>query len=154
MREAVPRIGNGVVCLTQRRYINRMRILTVLLPFAIMATTVSAEPMTAAEFEAYVTGKTLFYGRSGAPYGAEIYHENRRVTWSFLDGECKEGYWYNEGSTICFVYEDRLDPQCWTFEKGPGGLSAQFENNPDSTALYEAQDIGEEMVCLGPKVGV
>ena len=124
------------------------------LPLLLAAAMTRAEPMTAAEFEAYVTGKTLYYGRSGAPYGAEIYHENRRVTWSFLDGDCKDGYWYAEGRNICFVYDDRPDPQCWTFERGPGGLVAQFENNPDSTALYEAQDIGEEMICLGPKIGV
>ena len=113
-----------------------------------------AEPMSAAEFEAYVTGKTLYYGQSGEAYGAEIYHENRRVTWSFLDGECKEGYWYSEGSNICFVYEDRPEPQCWTFEQGTGGLIAQFESNPDSAALYEAQDLDEELVGLGPRIGV
>ncbi len=110
--------------------------------------------MTAAEFEAYVTGKTLYYGRLGEAYGAEIYHENRRVTWSFLDGDCKEGYWYEEAGAICFIYEDRPDPQCWTFEKSGGGLVARFENNPDSAELYEAQDIGEEMICYGPKIGV
>ncbi|MEL6887534.1 MAG: hypothetical protein AAFO86_02390 [Pseudomonadota bacterium] len=112
-----------------------------------------AEPMGADEFEAYVTGKTLYYGRSGEAYGAEIYHENRRVTWSFLDGECKDGTWYEDGPNICFVYDDRDDPQCWSFERGAGGLIARFENNPDSEALYEARDLDEEMVCLGPKVG-
>ena len=131
-----------------------MKSVLLSLMLVLVAATTRAEPMTAAEFEAYVTGKTLYYGRSGAPYGAEIYHENRRVTWSFLDGDCKDGYWYAEGHNICFVYDDRPDPQCWTFERGPGGLVARFENNPDSTALYEAQDIGEEMICLGPKIGV
>ncbi|MEM6372370.1 MAG: hypothetical protein AAF727_06275 [Pseudomonadota bacterium] len=128
----------------------------ILIVTTLMSTCVAAMagPMTAAEFEAYVTGKTLYYGRAGAPYGAEIYHENRRVTWSFLDGECKEGYWYDDGPNICFVYEDRDEPQCWTFERGSGGLIASFENNPQSEALYEAQDLGEEMVCYGPKVGV
>ena len=130
-----------------------IRIATTL-ALILSAASIAAEPMTAAEFEAYVTGKTLYYGRAGAPYGAEIYHENRRVTWSFLDGDCKEGAWYPEGHNICFVYDDRPDPQCWSFERGPEGLIARFENNPESTALYEAQDLGEEMVCLGPKVGV
>ncbi|WP_299613843.1 hypothetical protein [uncultured Tateyamaria sp.] len=126
----------------------------LLTSLCLLATSAAADPMTAAEFEAYVTGKTLYYGRSGEAYGAEIYHENRRVTWSFLDGECKEGRWYDEGPLICFVYEDRPDPQCWTFERGAGGLIATFENNPDSAELYEAQDVGEEMICLGPKIGV
>ena len=113
-----------------------------------------AEPMSAAEFEAYVTGKTLYYGQSGEAYGAEIYHENRRVTWSFLDGECKEGYWYSEGSNICFVYEDRPEPQCWTFEQGTTGLIARFQGLSSGTDVYEAQDSDEEMLCLGPEVGV
>lgn len=131
-----------------------MRYVLILLTALSSATAAVAEPMTATEFEAYVTGKTLYYGRAGAPYGAEIYRENRRVTWSFLDGECKDGYWYNEGRDICFVYEDRPEPQCWTFERGTGGLIASFENDPASEELYEAQDVGEEMICLGPKIGV
>ncbi len=110
--------------------------------------------MTAAEFDRYTRGKTLFYGRDGAAYGAEIYLENRRVRWSFLDGQCKDGQWYEEAGLICFVYEDNPDPQCWSFTEGSGGLIARFENNPLTTELYEAQDVGEEMVCLGPKVGV
>lgn len=129
-----------------------MRYLLFLL--ALLSAPAAAEPMTGPEFEAYTTGRTLFFGQNGAAYGAEIYLENRRVRWSFLDGECKDGYWYDDGPLICFVYEDRPEPQCWTFELGSGGLIARFENDPNATELYEAQDLGEEMLCLGPKVGV
>ena len=114
----------------------------------------NADPMSAAEFDAYTKGKTLFFGRSGRTYGAEVYLENRRVRWSFLDGICKDGRWYEDAGEICFVYEDRTDPQCWSFEEGPGGLIAQFESNPDSVDLYEAQDSDDEMICLGPQIGV
>jgi len=131
-----------------------MSIRAPLIALLALATPVAADTMSAAEFEAYVTGKTLYYGRLGQAYGAEIYHENRRVTWSFLDGECKDGYWYDVGDEICFVYEDRPEPQCWTFERGGTGLIATFENDPSSAELYEAEDIGEEMICLGPKIGV
>lgn len=110
--------------------------------------------MSAAEFDAYTRGKTLFYGRGGEAYGAEIYHENRRVQWSFLDGDCRDGEWYEEAGLICFVYEDNPDPQCWSFVEGSRGLTARFENEPNTTELYEAQDQGQEMLCLGPKVGV
>jgi len=111
--------------------------------------------MSASEFEAYVTGRTLYYyNGTNMPYGAEVYLPNRRVRWSFLDGECKDGYWYEEGAQICFVYEDRIDPQCWSFEQGPGGLTASFESDPNSTSLYEAADDGVELLCQGPKVGV
>lgn len=123
--------------------------------FAALAGTAAAEPMSAAEFEAYSTGKTLFYAQNGQVYGGEIYRENRRVTWSFLDGECKDGYWYDVGPMICFIYEDQQDnPQCWTFEKHAGGLVAIFMNEPSSIDLYEAQDVESELVCHGPKVGV
>ncbi|MDG1471391.1 MAG: hypothetical protein P8Q26_07500 [Ascidiaceihabitans sp.] len=110
--------------------------------------------MSAAEFDAYTLGKTLFYGRNGRAYGAEIYLPNRRVRWSFLDGQCKDGHWYEDAGEICFVYEDRTDPQCWSFETGNDGLIASFESDPAAIDLYEAQNIDQEMICLGPKIGV
>ena len=126
-----------------------------LILFLLCAAPLSAQtPMGADAFDQYTRGKTLFFGSNGAAYGVERYLDNRRVIWSFLDGRCKEGVWYEENGQICFVYEDRLDPQCWTFSEAPGGLIARFENNPDATELYEAQDIGEEMLCYGPDVGV
>lgn len=113
-----------------------------------------AEPMDGAAFDAYTRGKTLFYGQNGAAYGAEIYLDNRRVKWSFLDGVCKEGYWYETEGQICFVYEDNPTPQCWAFLQDNGSLIAKFQNMPGATVLYEAEDIGQEMICLGPDVGV
>lgn len=110
--------------------------------------------MSAEEFDSYTRGKTLFYGAEGRAYGVERYLDNRRVVWSFLDGDCRDGVWYEEAGQICFIYEDRLDPQCWTFYEEPGGLVARFEDDPAETELYEAQDIGEEMLCYGPDVGV
>ncbi|GAA6200330.1 hypothetical protein [Aquicoccus sp. SU-CL01552] len=112
------------------------------------------QSLSAEAFDAYTRGKTLFYGNGGAAYGVERYLEGRRVIWSFLDGDCKKGVWYEEEGQICFLYEDRLDPQCWTFTRGPDGLIARFENDPEATELYEAEDIDEEMVCYGPDVGV
>ena len=126
------------------------------LTFLILTTgnLAAQDTMNAEAFDAYTRGRTLFFGQNGAPYGAEVYLENRRVRWSFLDGECKDGTWYEEAGMICFVYEDNPVPQCWTFRQGTGGLIARFENDPDATELYEADDIGEEMLCLGPRIGV
>ncbi len=122
---------------------------------ALSAQTAGAQTaLSGAEFDEYTRGKTLFYGFEGQVYGVERYLPNRRVIWSFLDGQCKEGVWYQREDQICFVYEDRLDPQCWVFTKSGGGLIAQFEGDPQATELYEAEDLGEEMVCLGPEVGV
>lgn len=110
--------------------------------------------MTAQEFDTYTRGKTLFYGQNGASYGAERYMDNRRVRWSFLDGDCKEGEWYEDAGQICFVYEDDPDPQCWTFQEEGSGLTARLQNLTGTTDLYEAGNLGDEMVCLGPEVGV
>ncbi|MBO9432859.1 hypothetical protein J7394_01500 [Ruegeria sp. R13_0] len=130
-----------------------MRHLVILL--ALSAQTAGAQTaLSGAEFDEYTRGKTLFYGFEGQVYGVERYLPNRRVIWSFLDGQCKEGVWYQREDQICFVYEDRLDPQCWVFTRSGGGLIAQFEGDPQATELYEAEDLGEEMVCLGPEVGV
>lgn len=110
--------------------------------------------LNADAFDAYTKGKTLYYGSRGQPYGAERYMDGRRVVWSFLDGDCQDGIWYEQDGHICFIYENNLTPQCWTFQKGAAGLIARFENDPGTTELYEAQDIGEEMMCRGPEVGV
>ncbi len=111
-------------------------------------------PMSGAEFDAYATGKTLYFGQAGQSYGVEEYLPDRRVRWSFLDGQCKDGYWYEEAGQICFVYEDKPDPQCWSFYKEGSGLRAVFENNAEATTLYEAKQDDEPMMCYGPDVGV
>lgn len=112
-----------------------------------------AAPMGADEFEAYTTGKTLYFSESGTKYGAERYLPNRKVEWSFLDGRCKTGEWYADGPAICFVYEDRPDPQCWTFEATSQGLRATFIGGESQTELYEANQSDEPMYCMGPDVG-
>ncbi|GHG90706.1 hypothetical protein [Pseudodonghicola xiamenensis] len=131
-----------------------MRLSCLIPLFLVAAPVVAQEGLSAEAFDAYTRGKTLFYGQGGQAYGVERYLEGRRVIWSFLDGECRHGRWYEEAGQICFVYEDHSDPQCWTFSQGATGLIARFESDPQATELYEAEDIGQEMICLGPKVGV
>jgi hypothetical protein len=114
----------------------------------------AAEPMSATDFENYVTGKTLYFGLNGDAYGVEEYLPDRQVRWSFLDGKCKEGVWFEDAGQICFVYEDNPEPQCWSFFKEGSGLRAVFENDPGNTVLYEAQQNQEPMICYGPDVGV
>ncbi len=110
-------------------------------------------PMSAKAFEAHTTGKTLYYGVGGQRYGVEQYLPNRRVRWSFLDGDCKEGRWYPSGEQICFVYDDNPVPQCWLFYQDGDRLAARFATGDMPTVLYEVEGNGE-MICLGPKVGV
>ena len=131
-----------------------MKLIALVLGLALAPPALAQSTMSAAELDAYTRGKTLYYGDGSAPYGAEIYLPDRRVRWTFLDGECKDGEWYEADGLICFIYEDRPEPQCWTFERGAEGLIARFENDPALTPLYEANESTEEFLCLGPKIGV
>lgn len=110
--------------------------------------------MDAEAFETYSQGKTLYFGRDGAPYGAEEYLPNRRVRWSVLDGECQDGTWYQDDQMICFVYENNPEPQCWSFYQQAGGLMAQYRNDPKQNTLFEIKKTKTPMICLGPEVGV
>lgn len=131
-----------------------MRLSGLTLVLFGFSSSVSAEtPLSATEFDDYTLGKTMFYAADGARYGAEQYLRNRRVRWSFLDGECKEGSWYQSGADICFVYDDEPNPQCWQFFLKPGGLSATFTGAGSKDVLYEVGSNGEKMQCYGPKVG-
>ena len=133
-----------------------MRLLLILLAFltSLPQTGRAIEPMGAEEFDRYTQGKTLFYGFDGTAYGVERYLPGRRVIWSFLDGRCQEDIWYEEAGQICFIYEDNSQPQCWSFMLTPEGLNARFQNDPQATELYESGDVDDEMICLGPEVGV
>ncbi len=115
----------------------------------------AAEPMTAAEFESYTTGKTLTYAASGQPYGIEQYLTGRRVQWAYLGDECRLGSWYEQGPLICFVYDGPPDgPQCWTFFNEPGGLRARFEGSDLGSELIEVEQTSDPMACPGPNLGV
>ena len=76
------------------------------------------------------------------------------MRWSFLDGRCQEGIWYEEAGLICFISEEHPTPQCWRFARPGSGITALFENTPGQTELYEMDQSSEPLMCLGPEVGV
>lgn len=114
----------------------------------------AADLMTADQFDAYTRGKTFIYGNAGGPYGAEEYLDDRRVRWSFLDGRCQEGAWYQKGDLICFTYDVEPEPQCWSFRRGANGLVARFAGDPQAQDLYEVERSARPLLCVGPDVGV
>jgi len=130
----------------------------VLISLFLASPAIAQDAMSASEFEAYTTGKTLTFAVGEAPYGIERYLPGRRVVWSFLDGRCEDGVWYevqyDDAPAICFVYEFEPEPQCWRMFAEPGGLRAEFLNDPSESILYEVEESPEEMICQGPDVGV
>lgn len=122
-----------------------------------LCTTPALAGMDGASFEARTTGKTLTFTEMGStePYGAEQYLPGRRVIWSFLEGDCVEGRWYEQQGEICFAYEnDLMGEQCWSFEDAPNGqLVARFLGVPETAPLISVRESPEPLICPGPRVG-
>lgn len=129
-------------------------ILATALPGLAAPTTGGDSPMTAAEFEAYATGKTLSYAQDGAVWGSEQYLPGRRVIWAFTEDDCQYGRWYEDRGHICFTYSNDPTPQCWRFYREDAGLRAEFIDDPASTILSEVRQTTEPLHCTGPEVGV
>ncbi len=126
------------------------------LTLAALALPVTAQtPMSAAEFEAYVTGRTLTFGFEGMAYGIEEFRPGRRTTWAFMGEQCQEGRWFDRDEQICFVYDDAPEVEhCWIFWRGETGLNARFMGEDNGTELYEVQRTSRPLLCPGPEVGV
>tara|TARA_R110002167_G_scaffold366284_2_gene594337 strand:+ start:70282 stop:70731 length:450 start_codon:yes stop_codon:yes gene_type:complete len=143
-----------VMCLAKPRDVGQINAMRLLFLLAFASPVYAGDGMTAAEFDAYTAGKTLTFGSVGNPaYGVEQYQPNRRVVWSFLDGECSNGVWYESKGSICFRYDSDPEPKCWKFYDEPDGLRAVFMNRPDTSALFEARDSREPLICPGPNLG-
>jgi hypothetical protein len=111
-------------------------------------------PLSADEFEAFSTGRTLSYALGGQVYGTEQYLPGRRVLWAFEGEECREGRWYDADPQICFVYELGSTPQCWTYFRDDGGLKALFAGDPPGSQAASVADVPGPLDCPGPQVGV
>ena len=144
---------------------NRFALALCLLPLPALADPPAAQglpdlgpPMTAAEFEAYATGRILTYAAQGKVWGQEEYLPGRQVVWAFSGEPCEYGMWTevlaaDNSPMLCFVYEDKPDPNCWEFFHSSAGLVALFVGG-DGTPLSEVAETSEPMKCPGPKVGV
>ncbi len=104
--------------------------------------------LSAKDFEARVLGRTLDFGFQGQdPYGIERYLPDRRVLWSWGDGQCETGEWYVEGDNICFVYDFDPTPQCWRYFETSGRMMAVFMNDGEDSAVYELTPVKRELIC-------
>jgi hypothetical protein len=111
-------------------------------------------PLSAAEFEAHVIGKTVTYQRQEFIFGIEEYLPDRRVRWSVTADRCQYGIWYPQGDDICFVYEYDPTPACWTFWLRGGALVALSVDGLPGEELYEVDASTQPLPCPGPDVGV
>ena len=115
-------------------------------------------PLTATEFEAYATGKTLTYAGSGGVWGQEAYLPGRQVVWAFSNQPCEYGIWVGAQAAdaspmMCFVYDNHPEANCWQFYHSAAGLVAVFVGG-NGTLLSEVAQTSAPMQCPGPRVGV
>lgn len=127
----------------------RLPLLLVLLPTLAAAET----PITADEFEAHVTGKTLTYQQFDSAFGTEEYLPDRKVRWSTAPNECLYGSWFPQGDKICFVYEYNPTPICWSFWLRDGELVALSETGLAGEELHEVAASDQGLPCPGPDIG-
>lgn len=116
------------------------------------------QPLTLDEFQAATDGQTFVFVQNGLAYGMERYLPRNRVEWSFLDGRCIFGKYFEWQGKICFSYDEHgrdadRPPQCWTFEQGDRGLEARFYNPDRDTAVVQMQPTNDPLICPGPDVG-
>lgn len=128
-----------------------LSLVLVLLPVLAGA---GEAPLTAEEFEARTTGRTLTYAVDGEVYGTEQYLPGRRVIWAYEGAECQRGTWSEAGGQICFLYEGDSEPACWQFFDEGGRLAARFLGDDVDAALKELAQSPEPLSCPGPEVGV
>lgn len=117
-----------------------------------LASPVQAEtPLSAAEFEARTTGRTMTYAREGRVWGREQYLSDHKVIWAFEGEACKYGVWSEAApGLICFSYDDApQDVECWRFYNRPDGLFAQSELAPEDGMLAAMVESDKGMTCGG-----
>jgi hypothetical protein len=128
-----------------------MRLALALL---LTATAAQAEtPMTAAEFEAWSTGKTLDYYIDGTFWGSEQHLAGRTTLDADADGPCNHGEWFPRGDDICFSYEVSPGPHCWRFLRDGNQVLAEILDEPDGQR-FVVQTSDAPLACPGPDVGV
>jgi len=132
-----------------------MRVLLAFVLLFLPSLSFAETRLTAGEFEALTTGRTLFFNQNGTAYGAEQYRKDRSVIWSFLDGQCQRGAWVpGADDTICFTYDSQEGPPiCWAFFRDAGRIRARVVGDDPANDLTVAGSGMKPLICKGPDVG-
>lgn len=115
-------------------------------------------PLSAAQFQAFTQNRSLQFFDQGEAYGSEHYGPNHAVRWTFGDGTCTAGTWFEKDSQICFRYENESEAGCWVFYPGAAGLIAEFMGAAGGkslpTTLYEASPSSRPSTCAPKDLGI
>jgi hypothetical protein len=118
------------------------------------ASTASAQPMTAEDFDRWSTGRTLDYYVDGIFWGSEQHLPDRQTRDSDGDGHCRAGEWFAEGDAICFLYQDAPGTHCWRFRRDGTTVIAEILGSDPAGPLITVIPSDRPLACSGPQVGV
>lgn len=124
------------------------------LAFLLAAGSAEAQPMTAEEFEAWSTGRTLDYYVDGVYWGSEQHLQGRRTLDADADGPCRDGRWFALPEMICFLYESEPGEHCWRFRREGSAVLADLVGEPAGGPRITVIPRDEPLACAGPDVGV
>ncbi|MFN5996058.1 MAG: hypothetical protein ACK47C_15390 [Paracoccaceae bacterium] len=106
--------------------------------------------MTADDFDAFATGKTLTYRSASGVFGTEEYLPGRKVRWSDGSAGCYSGLWYPKGEDICFYYQGVDEPACWRFLRTDDKVIADFSGDAE-TLFLDVVASKDKLPCNGLK---
>ncbi len=106
------------------------------------------------DFQSLTEGKTLYFSQAGRYYGAEQYLPNNKVRWQYPDGQCTEGYWFPQGQSLCFVYDDVPNALCWVMWDEAGRLLARPTQTPQDIPIELTRKDDLPLPCAAPDLGV
>lgn len=115
-------------------------------------------PMTGAEFQAHVGQNTFSYLYSNSVRGVADYGPNRTLLWAFEGDACVKGQWFEDGSDICFAFDDGTLSACWTFtfeDNRLRGIATRLGSGAAADLeIYEVAHTDQPLVCADPDAGV
>lgn len=133
-----------------------MRLALILAAWPLAAT--AETPLTGAEFQAHIGQRTISYLYSNSVRGVADYGPDRTLLWAFAGDECIRGQWFEDGSEICFAFEDGTLSACWHFyldgNRLRGDATRLGSGLQRDLQIFEVSHTDQPLTCTGPDVGV
>jgi hypothetical protein len=121
---------------------------------ALLASASAAEtPVTGAEFETFVTGRTLDFASQTGVYGTGECLPGRRVRWAFSADRCKCGQRFEVDGQICLVYDCQSDRHCRIVRQRGDRLAALNAIDAPGSAPRDVSPAKASPTCEGADVG-
>ncbi|WP_309664770.1 hypothetical protein [Tabrizicola sp.] len=123
---------------------------------ALLAPSLAAAqpPMTGAEFAAYVGTDTVTYQYSTGERGVADYAPDQSLIWTFEDGTCVNGNWFEDDDRICFAFDDPEMSACWYFFRYTAGIRADITDYSPHVEIHVIARTSAPLPCAAPNLGV